>query len=125
MSTNRKPAEVLRAAAAKVRKAKAQASQGGPWRNDQMSVRAEDRPIAMAYQCYADAAWIALAHPGLAEPLAAWLEETGRQYEMAPCDMPDGACNGCERRDDFVYAFDVARVILGETTGQATAEVTT
>lgn len=66
-----------------------------------------------------DARWMELANPLLAEPLASWLEEMARQYEMAPCDKPDGVCNGCERRDDFVHAFNVAQVILGETSGVA------
>lgn len=53
----------------------------------------------------------------LLEPLAEWLDETARQYEMPPCDHPDRACNGCERRDDFICASTVARVILGGDRG--------
>jgi len=55
-----------------------------------------------------------LARPGLGEPLADLLDEIARQYEMPPCDSPNGACNGCERRDDFVHAEHLARAILGE-----------
>lgn len=61
----------------------------------------------------ADVAWIALAHPGLAEPLAAWLDTVADQYEAPKCDDPTGVCNGCEQRDDFVEAAAVARIIAG------------
>lgn len=42
-----------------------------------------------------NARWIALMHPGLAEPLAAWLEKTAEQYtEDVAEETPD--CSGCE-----------------------------
>lgn len=41
------------------------------------------------------------------------LEETARLYDMPPCDKPDGACNRCERRDEFVYANALAQLING------------
>lgn len=61
----------------------------------------------------ADAAWIALVSPVVAEPLATWLEEVAQQYEAPPCDDPTGVCNGCERREDFVSALAVAQLING------------
>lgn len=73
-----------------------------------------DEPWA-DHPCWANSHWIALTHPGLAEPLASWLEEVARQYDAAPCDDPTGVCNGCERRDDFVTAQSVAQVINGCT----------
>ena len=51
------------------------------------------------------------------EALADLLDEVARQYEEAPCDKPDGACNGCERRDDFVYAHNLAQLINGTQGG--------
>jgi hypothetical protein len=95
-------AEELRAAAAKLRETAANASPG-PWSAQDFAFR----------HGLADAAWIALMDPAVAEPLAAWLEETARQYEMPPCDFPDGVCNSCERRDDFVHAMAVAHIING------------
>jgi hypothetical protein len=45
------------------------------------------------------------------------LEEIARQYDMPPCDQPDGCCNHCERRDDFVYANALAQLINGGCRG--------
>lgn len=114
----------LRAAAAKLREAKEQTSSLGPWRNHQMSVHAEDRPIAMAYQCYADAAWIALMHPGLAEPLAAWLEEAAETVASHQAQPDYGGwpdfrwCMGCQDEEcdglqNLDKALAVARAIAG------------
>lgn len=52
-----------------------------------------------------------LADAAAVDGLAALLEEIARQGDLPPCDMP-GVCNGCERRDDFVYADVLARIIL-------------
>ena len=41
------------------------------------------------------------------------LDEMARQYDMPPCDKPDGCCNRCERRDDVVYANGLAQIING------------
>lgn len=41
------------------------------------------------------------------------LDELARQYDLPPCDKPDGCCNNCERRDDFVYASGLAQIING------------
>ncbi|MET8864640.1 hypothetical protein ABZW11_17020 [Nonomuraea sp. NPDC004580] len=57
----------------------------------------------------------ALPPDALREPLAALLEEIADQYDAPPCDDQAGACNGCERRDDFVAAQLVAQVINGGT----------
>jgi len=53
----------------------------------------------------ADAAWIALAHPALAEPLAEWLEDTAGDFEAEHRTEP-------EMSNEF-HALAVARVING------------
>ncbi|GGK62000.1 hypothetical protein Sme01_03900 [Sphaerisporangium melleum] len=117
-------ADLLRRAAAKLRETAAGTTSGDWDVRDSGELVAwqdtEDQRFEYLVECVewenpADPKWIAVASPALAEPLAAWLEEVARQYEMAPCNSPDGLCNGCERRDDFVYAFNVAQAILGET----------
>lgn len=129
------PAQDLRAAAAKLREM-AKGTTPGPWFLADCELYPRwilsagatgpdsDDPayVAKSYRdgdddglnvSDADWQWMAFAHPGLAEPLAALLEEAARQYEMPPCDHPDGVCNGCERRDDFVLALEAARTING------------
>jgi len=34
------------------------------------------------HPCWANSRWIALVHPGLAEPLASWLKQTASDYEV-------------------------------------------
>ncbi|MEV7008251.1 hypothetical protein [Streptosporangium sp. NPDC051022] len=56
-----------------------------------------------------DAAWIALAHPGLAEPLAGWLEEVADDAEKH-------ARGGCGNSADEIacgWPLAVARLING------------
>jgi hypothetical protein len=48
-----------------------------------------------------DAAWITLVHPGLAEPLAAWLSSIGETWVF-------------QRQSARQQAVAIARVILGE-----------
>ena len=69
------------------------------------------------------AAWIALMYPGLAEPLAAWLEETAGLHEQNTLPghaniIPPG-CQWCADEDwpcaDTRRALAVARAILGTT----------
>jgi hypothetical protein len=55
-----------------------------------------------------DAAWIALTHPGLAEPLAVWLEDAARQYD----DFAKEYVADVAERVVW-YALAVARVING------------
>lgn len=118
------PAEELRAAAAKLRETAGTATDG-PWQldgpywwhsgdcthvvtdaRDRMSVavmpQREDAPHRDA-----NAAWIALAHPGLAEPLAKWLEREAKYAERAA-----GRGSGFLSEPDR-EALAVARAILG------------
>lgn len=53
-------------------------------------------------QSMADAAWIALMHPGLGEPIAAWLERTADYYRP-----------GTTHPTHVVRALAVARALLG------------
>ena len=83
-STDRTPAEEMRAAAKLLRET-GTVTTPGPWTTGHvpgvgwcvsnptlsMCVAAEQGWLGEG-----DAAWIALAHPGLAEPLAQWLENT-------------------------------------------------
>lgn len=50
--------------------------------------------------------WIAMMHPGLAEPLAAWLDDTAGDLEAEQRTE-------LETSSEF-YAVTVARAILGE-----------
>jgi hypothetical protein len=94
-STNQPPAaEELRAAAAKLRKTAKNATPGRwtaehqSWAGDNavLSYATNGHAVAVCgeevkgadHPASADAAWIALAHPGLAEPLAAWLESAAK-----------------------------------------------
>ena len=123
------PAEELVAAAAKLRET-ATAATPGPWEDvstddtgawprwilgapnadgygqDVLVVHEE---VAEDYSVIAreDLAWIALASPALAEPLAAWLESwDGLEF------TEQGAL-----LDDLKYALKIARVITGGTDG--------
>jgi hypothetical protein len=136
-TTTTTPADELRAAATHIREA-ARGAANGPWKA--APVWSPDAAVTSAVYSYAyptgtpesevvasgqkrypkgglrnpcNARWIALMNPLLAEPLAAWLEETARQYDAPPCDDPTGVCNGCERREDFNDALTVARAING------------
>lgn len=51
---------------------------------------------------YEDSPWLTLAHPGLAEPLAAWLEDAARDWGY-----------GVRRKDEL--AVTVARTLVGTT----------
>jgi hypothetical protein len=84
------PAEELRAAATMLREAAAD-SDSENWYN------AESLALSLDG---ADVAWIALAHPGLAEPLAAWLDDAAWTWDVVRL---------AERR----HLLAVARVING------------
>jgi hypothetical protein len=87
--------EELRAAAAKLREVAGKATDG-PWHPDADELgrgwdlrSATDGHMAFGLT-KADAAWIALVHPGLAEPLAEWLEKTATEYgEDTYMDAPE------------------------------------
>ncbi|GII84562.1 hypothetical protein Ssi03_25520 [Sphaerisporangium siamense] len=126
------PAEELRAAAARLRERAEQATPG-PWsvgNDDVIGLGIEqtgrgsftyDAQIARVLEDYerdeenygnrelgtteGDARWMALVHPGLAEPLAAWLEswDDVNVSEHGP------------HLDDWRHALAVARVINGTT----------
>lgn len=49
----------------------------------------------------------------LAEPLADWLDEQARQYNLPPCNDPTGVCNRCEYDPSILAAQVVARAING------------
>jgi hypothetical protein len=59
------------------------------------------------------AEWCAPVSPVVAEPLADWLEEEARQYELPPCNDPTGVCNRCEYDPTILAALTVARAING------------
>lgn len=102
------PAEELRAAATRLRETAAEAC-GGPWENGDddllwiggsvwgYSVHKEGTFLA------GDPAWIALVHPGLAEPLAEWLETEAHMAEK----------RGNSAEGQTFHALKVARVING------------
>lgn len=77
----RSPAEILRAAAARLEQAAAKA-EPGPWytepddldRGHEVWSRKTGHMPARGH-CESDAAWIAMMSPVIAEPLSAWLEQ--------------------------------------------------
>ena len=89
-------AEELRTAATRLREVAAEAT-GGPWENGEddhlwiggsvwgYSVRKKGEFLA------GDPAWIALVHPGLAEPLASLLEVSAAAYEANAINLPGTA----------------------------------
>ncbi|WP_030506421.1 hypothetical protein [Microbispora rosea] len=138
--TVQNPVEELRAAANKLRETAKNATPGR-WTSEHQSWAGDNAVLSYAtnghavavcgeeiagadHPASADAAWIALMHPGLAEPLAAWLEESANaalihkpysEYAGLPdhrwcmaCD--DEECDGLQNVD---RAAAVARVILG------------
>lgn len=65
-------------------------------------------PAHRPYEAEHIASW----SPPAALAVADLLEEIARQYDAAPCDSPDGVCNGCERREDFNDALRLALAYL-------------
>lgn len=124
-----KPAAELRAAAAKLRETAEQAT-AGPWQvrgGNQVSSnvvtldgsvvidggahQSAKKAVVFGAALHADAAWIALAHPGLAKPLAAWLNDVADAVEGHD---PDDGCE-CIQSESFHRAHDIARVINRST----------
>lgn len=68
-----------------------------------------------------DLRWMWLMSPELAEPLAAWLEDEARQYDLPPCNDPTGVCNRCEHDPSVLDALAVARAINGGTSSRTTS----
>jgi hypothetical protein len=112
----RTPAEELRAAATKLRET-AEKATPGPWgapEHDSSVVAWRVGPggfdddfdyvIDQTLDRAEDADWIALAHPGLAEPLAEWLEMEAHMAER----------RGLSAEGNTFHALKVARAINGE-----------
>jgi hypothetical protein len=141
------PAEELRAAATTLRETAAKATEG-PWKASPVwSPRSHCRSAVYSYAHRTgtaesivvasglkdraggiaepgNAVWIALAHPGLAEPLAAWLESAAllaRTHKTDPAYEAENSfrwcleCNNeeCEALQHIDKALAVARVING------------
>lgn len=116
------PTETLRAAAAKLREIADKATPG-PWSryaNLGYAVFSEafdpDVPdgvgdVTNGSPGEADADWIALMSPAVAEPLAAWLD--GCAGEAAAMSHP-GHWGICDEPDSVQHAIAVARAVLGE-----------
>jgi hypothetical protein len=72
-----------------------------------------------AKPCWANSRWIALVHPGLAEPLASWLEKAAEDFRLDVRVQDDGgyhsACDGVVGEDCICFfdALAVARVLNG------------
>lgn len=99
--------ETLKAAAAKLRNT-AEKADPGPWRPG-FEGAVWGRTTALVCEGFDadDAQWIAMMHPGLAEPLAVWLIWAASQASMNEDRAP-------RHRVNISDALDVARVILGE-----------
>jgi hypothetical protein len=129
------PAEELRAAATKLRETAANATPG-PWENAENDLWIGG-PV-WGYQVTKDgtfigedSAWIALMHPGLAEPLAEWLDSEANRRHTATAHHHRGILGGysghCSCGDSVIQpdpeipaqcgrlrkALAVARVING------------
>lgn len=109
-------ADLLRRAAAMLRETAAPATPG-PWvsldKGDRIIHSAEpfdyeyvvDEPMSNEH----NAAWIALMHPGLAEPLAAWLDFAAEYWR------PEALAMKYPIRHDLQHrTLEIARAILGE-----------
>lgn len=120
------PSDELRAAATLLRET-ARAATPGPWGVETVvrdSIGAYSYPghsfVATIGDRTADeyvvrdAAWITLANPELAEPLADLLDSIADEHERPPCDAPE-ACNRCAEPDPVV--IDALRLVLNVNRG--------
>jgi hypothetical protein len=107
--TDQTPAETLRAAAQHVREMAQQATPG-PWVANGAGVGTDytdnEPDLIVAVDAFDpnDAAWMALMHPGLAEPLAAWLESVAA-LQFGDVPLPDSPI--------VDHALAAARALLG------------
>ena len=62
----------------------------------------------------ADARWICLTGPGIAEPLADLLETIADRHDAAPCDGAAGACTPCQSYPEIIAAQTLALALTGE-----------
>lgn len=117
-TAGRTPADEISQAAATLRETAVKATEG-PWevrpgndvssnvgREDGLIIDGgayADSTVSVVYGAalHADAAWIALMHPGVAEPLAAWLES------WDGFNIPESAPHS----DDWEHALKVSRAI--------------
>ena len=102
------PVETLRAAAALLREIGAEAMDG-PWEtggDGLVWARRMGDPVSGSTEPE-DAAWIALVHPGLAEPLADWLDDVALMI-AALKNVPSSVVE-----EAVVKPLAVARVLLG------------
>ncbi|MEV1003336.1 hypothetical protein [Nonomuraea sp. NPDC050202] len=96
---------------------------GTPWRATGNNVDGPAGPVAIAYQCYGDATWIAIADPGMAEPIADVLERALliREREVRAQDAGDyhAACDGIiwEGCECFTPAEALADHVLKRAAG--------
>jgi hypothetical protein len=133
------PADELRAAAAKLRKRGSEATPG-PWErplntrykhvvmapkpDDEQGQYLDGRPervgvvqlniwsdgTFMRERGGRDLEWIALVHPGIAEPLANWLDHCVKDLSDSPA-IGGGRFVMCDEPTSVSYALKVARVI--------------
>ena len=115
------PAEELRAAAKVLRETASNATPG-PRKVGRIAgighcVSSPDLKFCVAVEpgwvSKGDVAWIGLASPELAEPLADLLDATADEYEREKCDDPRGVCNRCEFDPSVLPALTFAAEILG------------
>lgn len=126
------PAETLRAAAAKLRTTGAAATPG-PWEEFStdddgawprlVTGQGDGADVIKVHEEIADydvvtredTAWIALANPALAEPLAAWLEDEAETYDFLVSPVRPELRQEAEIRgaELVAHALAVAHQILG------------
>ena len=83
-------------AAAKILREVAAGTSPVPWKASGNHLDGPKGAVAIAYQCFADARWMMLMDPGLAGPLANWLEDaadTWRQ-QVRESDGKHEECGG-------------------------------
>lgn len=103
------PAEELRKAAARLRETGEHTTPGTWLVPDVADMVVSDKPMRWGTPIVAecgtpeDAAWIALMHPDLSEPLSAWLESWSTVELSEHGSYPD----------DWMYALRIARVVNG------------
>ncbi|MEV0236805.1 hypothetical protein [Nonomuraea sp. NPDC050786] len=91
---------------------------GTPWCSNGNNVDGPAGPVAIAYQGYADAAWIAIADPGMAVPIADVLERAllirEREVRAQAAGDYHTACDGFvgDDCDCFTPAATLAQYVL-------------
>jgi hypothetical protein len=111
-----RPEQEMRAAATLLREV-ASGTSHIPWRASGNSLDGPGTYVAIVYQCFADATWMALTDPGLAGPLAGILEQAADTWQQEVRE--DGVHEGCYGTvDDDCCCFEhptvLARRILAK-----------